>query len=83
MSIHDGKRIYEEVTEENAVQKMIERFEKEHGSKVKRIPRTAQHEGNFYMTIILENYELLEVTLSPSQMFVMGRPSINVDVEVY
>lgn len=83
MGIHDGKRIYEEVTEENVLQKMLERFEKEHGSKVKRIPRQIQHEGNFYMTIILENYELLEVTLTPSSFTVFGRPSINVDVEVY
>jgi hypothetical protein len=83
MSFTDGKRIYEEVNEDNAVQKMLERFEKEHGSKVRRIPRQAQHEGNFYMTIILENYELLEVTLSPSDVFVFGKPSINVEVEVY
>jgi hypothetical protein len=83
MSRHDGKRLYEEVTEENALQKMLERFEKEHGSKIKRIPRQVEHEGQFYMTIILENYELLEVTLSPSSVTIFGRPSINVDVEVY
>jgi hypothetical protein len=82
-SFHDGKRLYEEVTRDDAVKKMIERFEKEHKSKVKRIPRTASHDGKFFMTIILENYEMLEVTLSPSSQYVFGKPSINVDVEVY
>jgi len=78
-----GDRFYEEVTEENALAKMLERIEKVHGSKIKRIPRQAQHEGNFYLTVLLENYEMLEVTLSPTDLLFMGKPSINVEIEVY
>jgi hypothetical protein len=78
-----GDKFYEEVTTDNAVTKMFQRLEKEHGSKIKRYVRQAEHQGSFYFTLILENYELLEVTLNPTGGYFMGKPSIEVQVEVY
>jgi len=78
-----GDKFYEEVTRDNAIQSMFARIEKEHGSKIKRIARSAEHEGNFYFTVILVNYELLEISLNPLGGYFMGKPALNVEIEVY
>lgn len=76
-------RIYEEVRKEEAINSIFKRVEQAEGSKIKRLVRSAQHEGKFHFTMILENYKLVEITLGASSIKMMGATTIEVDVEVY
>lgn len=76
-------KVYEEVRKEEAINAIFKKVEMGEGSKVKRLARSAQHEGKFHFTAILENYKLVEITLNASTVKIMGQPTIEVDIEVY
>ena len=77
------KKIIEEVRKDEAVNSIFKRIEKEHNSKVQRFVRSAKIEEDFHFTLILENYEMLEVILRPSPINIFGMPSLEVEVEVW
>jgi hypothetical protein len=76
-------RTWETTKPEDALESIITKIEQQAGSKVRRVVREAEHEGKFFMTIILENYKLIEVCLHPSTVRVMGHPTLEVDIEAY
>lgn len=79
---HEQKMLFfEQVKKDEAFQEILQQLEKRHCSKVKRIPRTASHDGKFYFTVILENYEMLELTLTGGRLGHMA--ALEVEVEVY
>lgn len=75
------KQIIEEVTKDKAVDAIFRRIEKEHESKIARIARYAVDGKEFYLTIILESYELLEVTVKPAMM--LGTMGMEVEISVF
>jgi hypothetical protein len=77
------KKIIEEVRKDEAVGSIFKRIEHEHKSKIQRFVRSAKIESDFHFTLILENYEMLEVVLKPYKELVFGMPSIEVEVEVW
>jgi hypothetical protein len=72
---------FDEVKKDEAFQAILKKVEENHGSKVKRLVRTAQQGKQFYFTLILENYELLEVTLTAGRLGHMA--ALECEVEVY
>lgn len=83
MSQNKPRTIIEEVKQDEAVDAILGRLEKEHGSKIKRVARHMS-KGNgkvFHLTLILESYELLEVTIKPAMMF--GTTGIEIDVQAF
>jgi hypothetical protein len=77
----NNQPFFEEVHKDEAFQAILKQIENAHNSKVKRIPRTAQHEGKFYFTVLLTNYELLEVTITAGRLGHMA--ALECEVEVY
>lgn len=68
-------------TDDDALLEIISRIEEQHGCKMRRIARTAQHDGKFYVTLILRNYELIEVTITASNIGHLV--ALECEVEVY
>lgn len=78
----DRQRTFiDEVRKDEAFQAILMQLEERHGSEVKRIVRTASQGKQFFMTIILENYEMLELTLTAGRLGSMA--ALECEVEVY
>jgi hypothetical protein len=77
------RQIIEEVRKDEVLDAIFTRIEKEHGSRVKRIARQCnlEEEKCFFMTLILENYELLEVELKAEKM--LGIVGLEVEIQVF
>jgi hypothetical protein len=76
-----NQHFFEEVDKDEAFLTIIKQIEIQHGSKMKRIPRTAIYEGQFHCTILLENYEMLEVTITAGKLGHMA--ALECEVEVF
>jgi hypothetical protein len=77
------KSIVEEVEREKAVGAIFRRIEKEHG-KIKRVAKYARRDKDgttFYFTLVLETYEILDITLRPN--FIFGGFGIEVEIEIF
>ena len=72
LDLHEDKNIFDEV--------LINIAERHH-SKIKRVPRMASQNGEYYFTVLLEDFTLLELTLKIK--IVYGIPAFEVEVEVY
>lgn len=78
---NEHRTFFEEVKKDEAFQTILKQIEINHGSSVKRIARTASQGKQFFCTVILENYELLEVTLTAGRLGHMA--ALECEVEVY
>jgi hypothetical protein len=77
------KKIIEEVRKDEAIGAIFKRIEKEHNSKIQRLVRQAKIDDDFCMTMILEDYTMLEVVLKPTQLSIFGMPALEIEVEVW
>jgi len=78
---HEHRTFFEEVHKDEAFQAILNQIEKQHNSKVKRIARTASQGKQFFCTVLLENYELLEITITAGRFGHMA--ALECEVEVY
>jgi hypothetical protein len=67
--------------DDQTFEEICSKLEENHGSRIKRIVRTAEQDGLFYFTVILESYEMLEVKLTPARF--AGMPALEIEVEVF
>lgn len=72
---------FDQVKTDEAFNTILRRIEQTHESNVKRVVRTAQNGNVFYCTIILENFELLEVTITAGRLGHMG--ALECEIEVF
>jgi hypothetical protein len=72
---------FEEVNKDEALQTIIKTIEEKQSSRMKRIIRSATHDGKFYLTMVLENYEIVEIELTASRFGHMT--ALECEVEVY
>ncbi len=71
------------VTEDEALNKIFEKIEAQEGCKIKRICRSANHEGKMYFTAVMVNYTIVEVSLKGHLIPAISEPIIEVEVEAF
>jgi hypothetical protein len=79
--MNNNKVYFDEVHKDEAFGAILRKIEENHNSRVKRIPRTASEGNIFLCTVILENYELLEMTITAGNLGHMA--ALECEIEVY
>lgn len=71
------------VNEDEALNKIFAKIEEQEGCRIKRICRSANHEGKMYFTAVMVNYTLVEVALKGHLIPAISEPVIEVEIEAF
>ena len=71
------------IDQDEALDKIFEKIEEQQGCKIKRVCRSANHEGTMHFTAVMVDYTIIEVALKGHVLPMISEPILEVAIEAF